>query len=81
MLSHQGVKLFDRIRRVRRHGLLGGSMSLGVGFELSKAHTGPGFFLSLLPANQDVKLSAVSPAPYPPMCFHAPCHDDNALSL
>jgi hypothetical protein len=28
---------FERIRRIRRYGLIGGSVSLGVGFEVSKA--------------------------------------------
>ena len=37
MLSHQGVELFDRIKRIRRCGLVGGSVSLGVSFEVSKA--------------------------------------------
>lgn len=37
MLSHQGVELFD-IRRIRRCGLVGGNVSLGVVFRLSKAH-------------------------------------------
>jgi hypothetical protein len=36
MLSHQGVALFERIRRIRRCGLVGGSVSLG--FEFFKAH-------------------------------------------
>jgi hypothetical protein len=35
MLSHQGVELFEKIRRIRRCGLSGGSESLGVGFEVS----------------------------------------------
>jgi hypothetical protein len=32
MLSHQGVELFDRIRRISRCDLDGGSVSLGGGF-------------------------------------------------
>lgn len=31
MLSHQGVAVFERIRRIRSFGLVGGSISLGVG--------------------------------------------------
>ena len=46
MLSHQAVEQFDRIRRIWRSGLIGGSVSLGVGFEALKAHTRP--CLSLL---------------------------------
>ena len=38
MPSHQGEELFERIRRIRIHGLVGGSMALGVGFEVSKTH-------------------------------------------
>ena len=41
MLSHQGVALFEKIKRIRRCGLVGGSVSLGVGFEISKAHAKP----------------------------------------
>ena len=45
MLSHQGVILFERIRRMRRCGLVGvGVAFLGeVGFEASKAHSNPLF--------------------------------------
>ena len=32
--------------------------------------------LLLLPADQDVELSAPSPAPSLPTCCHASCHDD-----
>lgn len=33
--------------RVRRHGLAGGGVSLGAGFEVLKAHTWPSVFLSV----------------------------------
>lgn len=33
MLSHQGVGLLERIRRLGRHGLIGGIMSLEMGSE------------------------------------------------
>jgi hypothetical protein len=36
MLSHQGVALFERIRRIRTYDLYGRSVSVGVGFEVSK---------------------------------------------
>ena len=36
MLSHQGVELFGGIRRIRRCGLVGESVSSRVGFEVSK---------------------------------------------
>jgi hypothetical protein len=35
------MELFERIRRIRRHGFVGGSVSLGVGFEVSKAQNEP----------------------------------------
>lgn len=38
MLSHQGVELFGRIRMIRRCGLVGGRVSLGVIFEVPKVH-------------------------------------------
>lgn len=40
-LSHQGVGFFEKIRRMRRCGPVGGSMSLRMGFEVSKAHVRP----------------------------------------
>lgn len=40
MLSHQGVAPFGRIRRIRRSGLVGESVSLG-GFEVSRAPVKP----------------------------------------
>lgn len=41
MFTHQGVELLERIRRTRSYGLIGGSVALGVGFEVSKAHARP----------------------------------------
>ena len=37
---HQEVEFFgfEKIRRIRRFGLVGGSMSLGVGFKVSKVY-------------------------------------------
>jgi hypothetical protein len=32
------VAVFERIRRIKRCGLVGGTMTLGMGFEVSKAH-------------------------------------------
>jgi hypothetical protein len=46
MAGHQEVELFERIRRIRRCGLAGGSVSLGVGFEISKAQVRPSLSLS-----------------------------------
>ena len=55
-------------------------MSLGVGFEVSKAQARPSVTLVLLSVDQDVKLSATSSAPYLSLCHHAPHHDDNGLN-
>ena len=48
-------------------------MSLGVNFEVSKAHVR--LNISLLPNNEDAKLSATDPAPWL-SAFH---HDGNGL--
>ena len=65
MLSHQGVALFEMIRRIRRYGLVGIDLALfkevchfRVSIEVSKGHARPSLCLSLsLPADPDVKLS------------------------
>jgi hypothetical protein len=54
-----------------RCGLAGGSVSLGVDFEVSDAQARPGVSLLLLSSDLDVKLSASSPAPCLPTCYHA----------
>jgi hypothetical protein len=41
MLSHQGVSLFERIEKIKSCGLVGRSVPLGTGFEVSKAHATP----------------------------------------
>lgn len=52
---------------------------LGVGFEVSKAHTRPNL---PLPVNQEVKLWTITPAPcLPALGLYTPCHDDNGLTL
>ena len=53
-----------RIRKIRRCGLIGGSVLLGMNLDVSKDCPKPSFFLScLLPLSQDVKLSATTSAP------------------
>lgn len=47
MLSHQEVELFERITRIKRCGLVGETMSLEVGFKVSKAHARFSFSLSV----------------------------------
>ena len=61
-------------------GLVGGSVSLGVHFEVSEAQARPRGLPFLLPAHLDIDLSATCPAPYLPTCCHASCHDDNGLN-
>lgn len=64
MLCHWGVELFERIKRC---GPDGGSVSLEVSFEVLKVHVRYSlsvclcFSVSLLPPDQDVKLSATAP--------------------
>ena len=63
------MELFGRIRKIRICGLVGGSISLEVGFEVSKAHARPRVSLSLL-MYQDVELSATASAPRSPaLCY------------
>jgi hypothetical protein len=47
IFSHQGVELFERITRVGRYGLVGRSVSLVVGFEVSEAFSRPNLCLDL----------------------------------
>jgi hypothetical protein len=55
---------------------------VGAGFEVSYAQAMPSVAHSLLlPADQDVEISAPSPAPCLPPCCHASHHDDNGLNL
>ena len=69
MLSNQEIELFERIRRIRRCGLVAGNISLGLGSKVSKAHARPrlvfpslvSFFFSL-PVNQDIVVSYCSSA-------------------
>jgi len=65
---------------IRRCGLVGRSVSLGMGFEVSdvsiqvQCH-----YLFLLPLDPDVEPSTTSPAPCLPVSHHASRHDDSAL--
>ena len=68
-------------RRIRRCGLVGGTMTLGVGFELSKAYARPSGSVFLLPVDSDVDLTTASPAPCLPTCRHVSYHEDNGLNL
>lgn len=77
MLNHQGVAL---PRRIRKRGLVGGSVLLEVVPKVSEAQARP-VGLILLPTDKDVELSVTSPAPGLPICCHAPRLDENAPNL
>lgn len=70
------MTLFERIRVCD---FVGGSVSLGMGFEVSEVQAKPSVSVFLLPAGLDVELSAPSPTPRLPAFYHASCHDDNGL--
>lgn len=59
MLSHQGMELFERIRRIRRCGLAGKSVLPGVSFEVSESQ----FQVSLTFCGPGCSSSAAAPAP------------------
>jgi hypothetical protein len=61
-------------------GLVEGSVSLGVGFEVSEAQARSRDFLFLLPVYLKVELSATSPGPCLPVSHHA-THYNNGLNL
>lgn len=79
MLIHQGVELLNGIRRIRKGGHVGGSVSLDVGFEVCK-NPYLGFLrVSLFrPMDQDVTLSSCSRTTLAP---HGPHHVDDRLNL
>lgn len=60
-----------------RRCVLGGSVSPGVGFKVSKAQARPSGFLLLLPLVADVELSS----PCLPACCQASLYEDDGLSL
>lgn len=67
---------------IRSCGLLGGDVSLGEGFEVSKAQESPVSSLSLPPTyGLGCKLSATASAPCLPACCHSPCNDGHGLTL
>jgi hypothetical protein len=66
----------------RRCGLVRGSDTTGVGFEISYVQASPSVAHSLLlPSDQDVELSAPSPAPYLSACHHVSHHDNNGRNF
>lgn len=71
MLGHQVEKI-----RIGRCGLVGGSVSLSMGFEVSKSHTKPRVFLSAHRSGCGSQL-LLQHLPYLLSCS---CHDDNELN-
>ena len=65
----------------RRCDLVGGSVPLGVGFEVLEAQASPSGSFFLLPVGPDTELAAPSPAPYLPLCLHTSWNDDNGVIL
>jgi hypothetical protein len=80
-LNENGPNRSIKRDTIRRCGLVGENVSLRIGFEVSDAQAMLNVisFISLS-ADQDVKLSAPSPAPCLPICYHVSSHD-NGLNL
>lgn len=82
-----GSELFARIRKIKRCGLAGGILSLGVGFEVSKAHASrPSVYLCLsvylLPPTCGSGCSSQALLLQHQACLsHAPCHEDYGPGL
>jgi hypothetical protein len=80
MLGHQRVSLPERIGRIKRYAPvevgIEGNESLGLGFEVSKAHYSPRHpqFAYRSRCSSQLLLQLL------PVCNHAPCHDDNGLT-
>jgi hypothetical protein len=66
MLSHKGVALFERIGRIKRGGLIGGSVYLGVALRFQKPK--PSLQVLSLTRDQDSTLS--SPYTHTPTPAH-----------
>jgi hypothetical protein len=73
MLSHQGVELFEKIRRMWRYSIFGGSVSSESDFEVS----GPVYFFFAY------GLRCISQLLFQSLStnHHAGCHDHNGLNL
>lgn len=69
MPSHQEMTLFEKVRRIKKCGLVEENTSLGMCFEILKAHT-PSPELLSLSVEQDTALSYCSSSGH--ACCHAP---------
>jgi hypothetical protein len=66
---------------IRRHGSVGGSVSLSVSFEVWETQDRLSGSSWRQPTDLDVEFLAPSPASCLPACWHASHHDDNGLNL
>jgi hypothetical protein len=71
-LNENGSHRLIESGTISRCGLVGGSVSLEVGFEVSNAQARHSVSLFLLLANSDVELSATSATSSLPACCHVP---------
>lgn len=72
------MALFERIRRFRNCGLVGESMSLGVGLWSFTSPCQGQYLSALLPRGSG---GSSRPQPQCHACHHASCHYDNELTL
>jgi hypothetical protein len=68
------IREYHSLRGFRRCGLVEGSVSLGLGFGVSKAHDKSRVSLFLLPVDLEIKLLATSPASYLPCAAMLPSY-------
>ena len=74
-MNENGLHRLTGSGTIRRCGPVGGSVSLGVDFEVSEV-------LSLsADVGSRLELSASSPAPCLSLCHHASYHDDDGLNI
>lgn len=71
------IRKWHYLGRIRKWALVGRSVSLKVGSEVSKAQVRPSVSLFLLPVDLDIELLATSPAP----CLTACCHTSHHAML
>lgn len=68
--------MFQKGRLVRRRGIVGGAVSVRVGFEVSKAMAGPGLLLSACGSDWSSQLMLKCRA-----CCRGPRNNDNKLTI
>jgi hypothetical protein len=75
------VGSWNCLGRIRRRGLVGGGVSLGMGFEVLKAHAISSELSDTLASYLGIRymFSATAPTPWITSCCHTPCHDGHGL--